>query len=165
MPEGMRAEFDEIVALSDKFCKQHLDDEYASLALGMAATLAHEHPGVLGNPQPNSWATGILYVLGQVNFLFDSGHSPHLQAEELCEQMGVLRETASEYAREIRNLLAIKPMDPRWTLPGPIDDDPFTWAVIADGNMEDVRSLPREVQMWAYHKGLIPYIPTDREDE
>jgi hypothetical protein len=32
-----------------------------------------------------------------------------------------------------------------------------------NGLLVDLRQMPREVQMIAYDKGMIPYIPADRE--
>jgi hypothetical protein len=40
VPESMQALYDEITAISDAFCKEHLNAEYADLTRKMAATLA-----------------------------------------------------------------------------------------------------------------------------
>ncbi len=37
------------------------------------------------------------------------------------------------------------------------------WMARVDGMLVDLRDMPREVQVIAYEKGLIPYIPADRE--
>jgi hypothetical protein len=38
------------------------------------------------------------------------------------------------------------------------------WNLMVNGYIVDIRGMPREVQEIAYNKGLIPYIPADRED-
>jgi hypothetical protein len=43
-----------------------------------------------------------------------------------------------------------------------MDDNPMVWILQVNGLMVDVRHMPREVQVIAYEKGLIPYIPADR---
>lgn len=36
--------------------------------------------------------------------------------------------------------------------------------LMVNGYIVDIRSMPREVQVIAFEKGLIPYIPADREE-
>jgi hypothetical protein len=163
VPEAMQAKFDEIVAINNAFCKQYLNEEYAELARQMAATLARKRPSPLVNGRAKSWAAGIIYTLGQVNFLFDKSQSPHIRADELCKRIGVSQQTAGGRAKKIRDMLDIFPMHPDWCLPSLVDDNPMIWTLSLNGYMVDVRSMPREVQEIAYQKGLIPYIPADRK--
>jgi hypothetical protein len=164
VPDSMQAVFNEIVTVSDDFCKQHLNEEYAELARQMAATLARKRPSPLVNGQAKSWAAGILYTLGQVNFLFDKSQIPHVRADELCKKIGVSYQTGSGRAQKIKQTLKIFQMHPDWTLPSRVDDNPMIWILMVNGYMVDIRSMPREVQVIAFDKGLIPYIPADRED-
>jgi hypothetical protein len=164
VPESMQALYDEITSISDVFCKEHLNDEYAEMARKMAATLARKRPSPLVNGQAKSWAAGVLYTLGQVNFLFDKSQIPHMRADELCKKIGVSQQTASGRAQKIRDMLDIFQMHPDWTLPSRVDDNPMIWILKVNGYMVDIRSMPREVQEIAFEKGLIPYIPADREN-
>lgn len=164
VPEAMQALYDEITSVSDIFCKEHLNDEYAGMARKMTATLARKRPSPLVNGQARSWAAGILYTLGQVNFLFDRSQTPHMRADELCRKIGVSQQTASGRAQKIRQSLKIFQLHPDWTLPSRVDDNPMIWILMVNGYMVDIRSMPREVQVLAFEKGLIPYIPADRED-
>jgi hypothetical protein len=59
-------------------------------------------------------------------------------------------------------MLRIDQLDPNWTLPSRLDDNPMAWMVEVNGFVVDVRRAPREVQEIAFKKGLIPYIPADR---
>lgn len=163
VPEAMQALYDEIAVLSDAFCKEYLNEEYAEMARKMAATLARKRPSPLVNGQAKSWAAGILYTLGQVNFLFDKSQTPHMRADELCRRIGVSQQTASGRAQKIRQALKIFQMHPDWTLPSRVDDNPMIWYLMVNGFIVDVRGMPREVQEIAFGKGLIPYIPADRE--
>lgn len=54
-------------------------------------------------------------------------------------------------------------MDPDWSLPSLIDKNPLVWMLEVNGLIMDVRHAPREVQEIAFEKGLIPYIPADRD--
>ncbi len=165
VPESMQALYNEITAISDAFCKEYLNDEYAELARKMAATLARKRPSPLVNGHANGWAAGILYTLGQVNFLFDKSQSPHMRADELCKRIGVSQQTASGRAQKIREMLDIFQMHPDWTLPSRMDDNPLVWILNVNGMMVDIRYMPREAQVVAFEQGLIPYIPADREEE
>jgi len=39
----------------------------------------------------------------------------------------------------------------------------MVWMLSVNGLIVDVRSMPREVQEIAFEKGLIPYIPDDKD--
>ena len=39
----------------------------------------------------------------------------------------------------------------------------MAWILQVDGFMVDIRFMPRKLQEAAYQKGLIPYIPVDRQ--
>jgi len=164
VPESMREKFEEIVAINDAFCQQHLNEEYAELAREMTATLARKRPSPLLSGQAKSWAAGIIYTLGQVNFLFDKSQSPHMRADELCKRMGVSQQTASGRAQKIREMLDIFQMHPDWTVASLVDDNPMIWYLMVNGLIVDIRGMPREAQVIAFEKGLIPYIPADRDE-
>jgi len=163
VPESVQELFDEITSISDAFCKEYLNDEYAGMALKMAATLARKRPSPLVNGQAKSWAAGIIYTLGQVNFLFDKSQTPHMRADELCKRIGVSQQTAGGRAQKIREMLDIFQMHPDWTLPSRVDDNPMIWYLKVIGYIVDIRAMPREVQVVAFDKGLIPYIPADQD--
>ena len=63
----------------------------------------------------------------------------------------------------IRKMLKMYQLDPNWTLPSRLEDNPMVWMLQVNGFMVDVRHAPREVQEIAFNKGLIPYIPADRQ--
>jgi hypothetical protein len=54
-------------------------------------------------------------------------------------------------------------MDPNWSLPSRLQSNPMAWMLSVNGMLVDVRRMPREVQEIAFEKGLIPYIPDDKE--
>ena len=55
-------------------------------------------------------------------------------------------------------------MDPNWTLPSRLNDNPMAWMVEFDGMVVDARALPLKLQEIAYEKGLIPYIQGKKQD-
>ena len=164
MPKKIKSRFDEIIALTDSFCKEYLDEEYARLARQATAALCRKRPSPLERGRVNVWACGIVYALGTVNFLFDKSQDPYVSAGELCEGFGVKKRTGAAKAKIVRDTLSMFQMDPNWYRPSQMDDNIMAWMIMVNGLIVDARSLPREIQEVAYEKGLIPYIPADQGD-
>lgn len=154
-----------ITALTDSFCEQYLNDEYAVLCRQLAAALARKRPSPLVRGTPKIWACGIVYALGAVNFLFDKSQTPHMRADELCEAFGVSKSSGASKAKAIRDLFNMIQFDPDWCLPSLVDKNPLIWMIQVNGLIVDVRHMPREFQEIAYRKGLVPFIPADRRKE
>jgi len=162
VPAAMQPVYAGIADLINSFCRQHLNDEYATLSRELAAALARKRPSPLGRGKPEIWACGIVYALGTVNFLFDKSQTPHMRADELCAAFGVSQSSGANKAKQIRDLFGMFQFDPRWCLPSLVGENPMVWMLEVNGLIVDVRHMPREVQEIAYRKGLIPYIPADR---
>jgi hypothetical protein len=151
-----------IVAMIDEFCHQHLNEEYAVVCGRLAEKLARKRPSPLLRGSPNSWAAGIVRAAGWVNFLHDKSQSPYMPASDIDSHFGVSESSSTARTRAIRTMFGICQLDPDWTLPSKIDDNPLIWTLKINGFIVDVRNAPRDVQETAYEKGLIPYIPVDR---
>ncbi len=65
----------EVAAITDRVCAEHLDDEYAVLCRKAIAALARKRPSPLLRGEARTWAAGVIYTLGMVNFLMDAEHS------------------------------------------------------------------------------------------
>jgi hypothetical protein len=163
IPKPMQATYDAVVALTDAFCRDHLNDEYRDLAQAMTAALCRKRPSPLASGQPRTWACGIIHLLGQLNFLSDKATQPHMTMAEVCTAFGVGQSTASAKAKVISDALHTHRMDPTWMLRSIVDRNPLVWIAEVNGLLVDVRDMPREVQVIAYEKGLIPYVPADQE--
>jgi hypothetical protein len=74
---------DEIVGITDAVCAAILDEEYADLARRAVAKLARKRPSQLLGGRCATWAAGVVYALGQVNFLFDPAREPCVTADQL----------------------------------------------------------------------------------
>src|SRR5579863_3193401 len=101
VPKTMQATHDAVVALTDAVCREHLNAEYRDLARAMAAALCRKRPSPLASGQPRTWACGIVYLLGQLNFLTDPSMQPHMATADLCAAFGVGQSTAYPKARVI----------------------------------------------------------------
>ncbi len=165
VPSSVEPFYSAIVKLTDAVCDQHLNSEYAALSRRLAATLARKRPSPILRGKPEIWACAIIYALGTVNFLFDKAQTPHMRADELCAVFGVSQSTGASKSRLIRDLLNMYQLDPNWCLPSQMEKNPLVWMLKVDGMMVDIRSMPRDIQVIAYEKGLIPYIPADQNPE
>ena len=157
----MRPICEAILAITDAFCKEHLNGEYAELCRKLIVTLGRKRPSPLSHGEARTWACGVVYAIGRVNFLTDNSQSPHMSTARLCELFGVGKSTASARANLIMNTLGMILLDPRWCLRSRLADNPLTWMLKVNGVMMDIRWAPREAQEEAFRFGLIPYVPSD----
>lgn len=165
VPKPIQETFNAVAALTDAFCRAHLDEEYAQLARYAAAALCRKRPSPLAKGPVNAWACGIVHALGMVNFLFDKSQAPHMSAEELYERFGVGKSSGSAKSRAVREALHMSQMDPQWYRPSKMEQNPMAWLIMVDGLMVDARQMPLAVQEAAYEKGLIPYVTGKRSEK
>jgi len=165
VPATARPAYDAIVALTDGFCREHLDGEYQALCRKLAGALARKRPSPLLGGKPKTWACGIVRTIGWVNYLDDSSRKPHMKLTAIDRAFGVAESTGQGKSKAIRTLLKVRTFDPHWTLPSRMGENPMAWMIEVNGFIVDARHLKREFQEEALRKGLIPYIPTDRPGE
>ena len=165
VPENVRAAFEAIAGLVAAFCRDHLNDEYAALCHRLTEKLARKRPSPLVSGKPATWACGIVRTIGWVNFLGDSTQTPHMKTADIDHGFGVSPASGAAKSKAIRDLLKMRPLDPDWTLPSRMDDNPLVWMLSVNGFLMDIRTAPREAQEVAFEKGLIPYIPACRAPE
>jgi hypothetical protein len=165
VPAAVKPVFDDIVSITEQFCQQHLDAEYAALCVKLAAKLARKRPSPLVRGDRGIWAAGIVYAIGRVNFLADPSQQPHLRTDELADLLGVKQTTMTNKGRLIADTLRIGLMDPEFSRRKMIDKNPMAWLLQVDGLLVDARRLPPELQMEAWRRGLIPYVPTQIPDK
>jgi hypothetical protein len=159
IPKQMRPVHDTVVGLTDAFCEAHLNEEYAQLCRKLTAALSRKRPSPLARGKVEVWACAIVYAIGRVNFLFDKSQTPYMSAGELCKAFGVSNNTASARATMILDTFGIMLLDPRWSLPSKLGDNPLAWLITVNGLIIDARYAPRDIQEEALRLGLIPYLP------
>ena len=152
-----------IIGLIDQFCKEHLNEEYAVLCRKLAEKLARKRPSPLLYGSPNAWASGIVRAVGGANFLHDKSQTPYMRSTDIDYYLGTSPSSGAAKLAAIRKMLKIYQLDPNWTLPSRLEDNPLAWTLDVNGLLVDIRCAPREVQEVAFKKGLIPYIPGDRQ--
>lgn len=156
VPAALRDRAAQIIGVTDAACEQHLDEEYGRLARVVVARLARKRPSPLARGDARIWAAGVIYVLGQVNFLFDRTQTPHMSADELAQALGVVKTTMANKAGTINRILDIGIYEPELMRVAMLEQHPLTWMVMVDGLIVDVRTLAPELQEEARRRGLIP---------
>ena len=163
VPKPMQEKYKAIVEITDSFSRENLNDEYAQLIRYAVAAVCRKRPSPVETGKANTWACGIAHAIGTVNFLFDKSQTPHIKTGELYKKFGVSESTGQAKSKAVRDMLGMYQMDPNWSLPSRLQSNPMAWMLSVNGMLVDVRRMPREVQEIAFEKGLIPYIPDDKE--
>ena len=125
VPKMMLPVYQKIVGLTDDVCDKHLNSEYRDLAHAMTGVLCRKRPSPVASGQPRTWACGIVYVLGRINFLDDKSFSPHMTTADLCAAFDVGESTVHAKARAIEKAIGVGPSDPQWTLPSLVEKNPL----------------------------------------
>jgi hypothetical protein len=159
VPKALRPVVDEIGAITDSVCLAVLDEEYADLARRAVAKLARKRPSPLLRGRRAGWAAGVVYALGQANFLFDPAIGPTVTADQLSEAFGVAKTTMGSKARQVRDLLRTSPFSPEFERADVAAQNPLKWIIEVDGLAVDVRHVPLDIQVAAFERGFIPYVP------
>jgi len=161
VPKEMEERFEEIRKIITDFCEEKLNDEYKQVCLQLCASLCRKRPSPIVTGKANTWACGIVHSIGTVNFLFDSSGKPYIKAKELYQWFGISESTGNGKSKQIRNLFKIGVMDKNWTLPSMMEGNLMAWMIQLNGLLVDVRYCSLEIQLEAYRKGLIPYLPSE----
>src|SRR4051794_25556351 len=158
VPKGWEGFYAALTGMTDRFCAERLDGEYAELTRYAIAALCRKRPSPLASGNPQTWACAVLYALGQVNFLSDKSSRPHMAMADLCARFGIVPSTGGNKAKTVRDALGIRQFDHRWALPSLVAGNEMFWLVEVDGFPVDARRMPRDVQEQAARRGLIPYV-------
>jgi len=111
IPKATRDWFMAISKMTDAFCNERLDEDYAGLCRYVAGKLARKRDNKISRGKREIWAAGIIYAVGQMNFLFDKSFEPYQSADDICQYFGTSKSTTSQKAKLIWDLIG---MDDYW---------------------------------------------------
>jgi Domain of unknown function (DUF6398) len=80
---------------------------YAGLARQVVAKLARKRPSPLQSGRAATWAGGVVWALGQINFLSDRSTEPYVAHDDLAAAFGLSKSTLGQKAKQIRDTLKI----------------------------------------------------------
>jgi hypothetical protein len=126
IPKDRRDRYLEIIALTDQYCQEQLDEEYARICQNVAARLSRKRDYPLRRGKIALWAAGIVYAVGQMNFLFDSSFEPYQSADDICQFFGTKKSSTSQKAKVIRDIVGMNDYwDPEFSTSRMKEKDPF----------------------------------------
>ncbi len=106
--EQIKLKKDKLVKMVSDYCDDYLDSEYKQLCIKLVEKLARKHEVPFKRGKLENWASGIVYVIGQINFLFDDSFEPYSTPDDICSYFGTKKSTASNKARDIRKMFNLK---------------------------------------------------------
>ena len=107
-----------IIGMTDQFCRENLNEEYAVLCRRLAEKLSRKRPSPILSGKPITWACGIVRTIGWVNFLHDKRYKPFMLLCDIDACFRVSSGSGSAKQAAILKMMKIKQMDPDWSLPG-----------------------------------------------
>ena len=159
VPKDMQARFEEITQFTDAFCRTYLNEEFAQLCWELTATLCRKRPSPLLRGKATVWACGNIHAASHRQLSLRLLADPHIAASKIWEYFELSSSTMQAKSEQIRDLLGMYPMDPDWSTPAMVDQNPLIWMLEVNGLLIDMRHATREIQEAAFRQGLIPYIP------
>lgn len=99
---------EKLIEMLRGFSDEYLDEEYKKLNIRLVEKLGRKHDVPFKRGKLENWAGGIVYTIGQLNFLFDDSFPPHATPDDISSYFGVKKKTAANKARDIRKLLNLK---------------------------------------------------------
>jgi len=154
----MRRDYDEITRVTDDFCHQLLDDEYAEICRRIAAALCRKRPSPVAQGNLTHWVTGIIHAAGLVNCLWDPSQKPYMRAAEISERFNVGNGTTVARSKVIQQALGLFSLDPRYYRASILADNPLVWFVEINGVILDAWDTAREIQEELVRRGIIPFV-------
>ena len=164
VPRAVRPYAEQVVGVTDAVCREHLDGEYADLCRAVVGKLGRKRPSPLTRGDLKIWAAGVIYAVGQLNFVFEPSQTPRATADQLSEWLGVKKTTMANKARLIRDSLKLSHFDTQFMRSDLVEASPLTWLLEVDGMLVDIRRAPVHLQVQAFELGLIPYVPGPADD-
>ena len=158
VPNAVRPYADQVVAATDAVCLEHLDVEYAGLCRKVVGKLGRKRPCPLTRGDLGIWAAGVVYVVGQLNFVFDPAQTPHASADQLSGWLGVKKTTMANKARLIRDTLQLRDFDSEFMRRDLVEATSLAWLMEVDGLVVDIRQAPALFQVRAFELGLSPFV-------
>jgi len=128
IPAAMRPAAEQVIALTDAVCADLLDEEYAALTRHVVAKLARKRPSPLQSGRATTWAGGVIWALGQVNFLFDRSSEPYVTHDDLADAFGLSKSTLSQKAKQVRDILQMTWGKPEFLRAVQVDSSLGSWS-------------------------------------
>lgn len=156
VPDVLRPRFREIAAVFDRFCDERLDHAYRDVCRRLLTCICQPETGI-ERGKPASWAAGIVYEAGQLNFLTDPSFEPYVKSDDVAKGCGVSVATMHNKGKALRDALDLCRYDLEFCIPDRLLDHPLAWIMeLPNGLIVDIRHLPEEARQQLSIAGTVP---------
>jgi hypothetical protein len=144
--EKIEAVSNELMRLTGEFCDKYLNEEYKHLCEKLILKMKRKRNVPFMSGRASTWAAGIIYALGQINFLFDGEFEPYVERGEIPRHFGVAQSTVGQKAKAIRDMFRLDSWDAEFSTQEMRDTDPYRDMVILNGFIVPISMLPPDLQ-------------------
>lgn len=125
--ELLKRRIEELITMTNKFCMEYIDAEYAELCKLMIEKLGRKrNVRPLASGRLNIWAAAVIYTIGANNFLFDKSFQPYIPSATIHEYFGTKQSTVSAKSALIRQTLKLSSrFDPEFSTQHSLENNPF----------------------------------------
>ena len=136
----------QLISLTTEFCKQHLDDEYEQLCEKLIRKMSRKRNVPYLSGRIEIWAAGVIYALGQTNFLSDRSFEPYATPDDICDHFGTNKSTTSQKAKIIRDMFKMTYWNDEFSTERNKKDNPFDKLMMINGLIVPIDILESESQ-------------------
>lgn len=122
--EKTKLKQEQLIEMVNSFCDTCLNDEYKALSVKLINKMGRKHNIPFKRGKLKNWASGVVYAIAQINFLFDKSQDIHTSPDEICDFFGTKKSTASNKARDIRDMFKIGHFDDEFSAKHILDNVP-----------------------------------------
>ena len=105
MDEKIKLKQEKLIEMVSGFGEKYLDEELTQLSVKLVEKMGRKREVPFKRGNLDNWASGVIYTIAQLNFLFDASSQFHISADDICNYFGTKKSTARNKATDIRNLL------------------------------------------------------------
>ena len=116
MDEKTKQKQDELIKLVSSFCLDELNEEYEQLAIKLVEKMGRKRDVPFKRGKLEIWASGVIYLLAQLNSLFDKTSPNHISGDDICEYFATKKSTVSKKANSIHDMFNPKDLHRNFTL-------------------------------------------------
>jgi hypothetical protein len=124
---------DELLRLTQSFCKQYLDDEYRVLTQKMIDKLSRKRQVPYLSGRLEIWAGAVIHAIGTINFLFDRSFKPYVTATQIAEHFRTSTSTLGQRGKLIRDMFKLGYWDSEFSTKRMLDKNPYANLALANG--------------------------------
>jgi hypothetical protein len=131
--QDIKAAKDELLRLTQSFCKQYLNNEYEMLSKKMIDKLSRKRQVPFLSGRREIWAGAVINAIGTINFLFDPATKPYVTASQIAEYFGTSTSTVGQKGKLIRDMFKLGYWNIEFSTKYMMDKNPFASLALVNG--------------------------------